>query len=272
MIMRPVTPHQTVQALVTGHFREKEGYAVYRPTGTGDWLMVYTIRGRGRFGYGTGELIAEPADLVILRPGTLHDYGVESTLKRWEMLWSHFQPRSAWREWLAWPEVAPGLMRLQLQKTALRDQVMHRFEAAHGLARGASRLRDELAMNAIEEILLWCDEVNPRSQETNVDPRVREAMEYACQHLADKLSLNDLADAAGLSLSRMAHLFREQVGLTPQQFIEQQRLARACQLLQLTGKSIKQISAEVGFESPFYFTLRFKRAIGKSPKKWRVSR
>ncbi len=57
--------------------------------------------------------------------------------------------------------------------------------------------------------------------------------------------------------------------MTPQQFLEQQRLARAQTLLARTSHSIGAIAAEVGFESPFYFTLRFKRHTGLAPTDWR---
>jgi AraC family transcriptional regulator of arabinose operon len=69
----------------------------------------------------------------------------------------------------------------------------------------------------------------------------------------------------------MAHLFRAQVGQTPQRFLEQQRLDRAKQLLAFTPNSIKTIAYELGFENPFYFTLRFKRYTGSSPRQYRKS-
>ena len=267
----PITPHTVVQSLTTGHFYEKSGYFAYRPYGTDDWLLIFTVSGRGRFGYAGGELTTDADDLILLRPGTLHDYGVEPGLQQWELLWAHFRPRHHWLDWLNWPEVATGLMRLSLKGSSLQSRVLRRLADAHALAQGAHRLRDDLAMNALEEVLLWCDEANPRSRQARIDQRVQEAMEYACQHLSDKLSLSELSEIAGLSVSRMSHLFRRQVGLTPQQYVERQRISRACQLLRLTGKSIKEISSEVGFESPFYFTLRFKRLMKASPKKWRAA-
>ena len=57
--------------------------------------------------------------------------------------------------------------------------------------------------------------------------------------------------------------------MTPQQFLEQQRLDRARQLLELSGRSIGDIAADVGFDNPFYFTLRFKRLTGLSPRDYR---
>ena len=83
------------------------------------------------------------------------------------------------------------------------------------------------------------------------------------------MTLDGLADMAELSVSRLAHLFREQVGMTPQQFLEQQRLERARQLLELSGRSIGDIAGDVGFDNPFYFTLRFKKLTGLSPRDYR---
>ena len=72
----PETPHVTVLNLLTGHFRETSGYRAFRRRGVDDWLLVYTVSGLGRFGHPAGELTARPGDWVLLKPGTLHDYGV----------------------------------------------------------------------------------------------------------------------------------------------------------------------------------------------------
>ena len=71
-------------------------------------------------------------------------------------------------------------------------------------------------------------------------------MEFLCRHLAEPVSLEALAGHVNLSASRFSHLFREQAGVTPQQFLETQRLSRAKQLLELTPHAIKQIAHEVG--------------------------
>jgi AraC family transcriptional regulator of arabinose operon len=263
------TPHPAVSYLVTGHFREGSGYATWREHGTSDWLLIYTLGGLGRFGFEGGQIPAQAGDMVLLRPGTRHDYGVETTQRRWELLWTHFHPRPHWLEWLDWPATAPGLMRLTLEDAALRRRIAARFFEAHRLATGAQRRREALAMNALEEILLWCDQLNPQADSSRLDGRVQRAMDYLCLHLAAEITLDSVAEASGLSVSRLAHLFRSQVGMTPLQFLEIQRLNRARQLLELTPHTVQAIAAEVGFNSPFYFTLRFKRQTGLSPRAYR---
>lgn len=262
--------HPEVAQLVTGHFRETAGYETWRARGTTDWLLIATLGGGGRFGYAGGELTALPGDLVLFRPGTRHDYGVAPGHGSWELLWAHFHPRPDWSPWLIWPEEAAGLMRLTLPDPVLRHKVLDRFAEAHHLATGALRLRETFTMNALEALLLWCDTQNTLSEQAALDPRVRDAMTFLCAHLADPVGMSDLASACGLSVSRLAHLFRRQVGLTPQQYLEGQRLSRARQLLELTPRPIHAVAAEVGYENPFYFTLRFKRHTGLSPRDYRT--
>lgn len=160
-------------------------------------------------------------------------------------------------------------MRLCLEDPPMRRRIAARLQDTHRLATGALRRREPFAMNALEETLLWCDTQNPRSDQVRMDSRIRQAMDFLCTHLDKKTTLQAVADACGLSTSRLAHLFREQVGLTAQQFLEQQRLDRAIQLLELTPRPIQAIAYEVGYENPFYFTLRFKRHTGLSPRDYR---
>ena len=269
MIPVEETPHANVLHVVADHFHKESGYGAYRSGGTKDWLLVYTVSGLGRFGYPGGELIATPGDWVLLRPGTPHDYGVESTLKQWELLWTHFHPRPHWLEWLNWPSVHGGLMKLRIADAVEAKKVLSRFFDVYTYACGSLRQREMFAMNALEEVLLWCDQHNPDRAASSIDPRVREAMDYLARNLGKKILLDDIADAIGLSVSRLGHLFKDETGESPQQYLERCRIDRAADMLQRTSFSIKQIASAVGFDSPFYFSLRFKARTKKSPKAYR---
>lgn len=260
------TPHQAVLRLLTGHFRETSGYRAIRRNGVGDWLLIQTVGGRGRFGYPGGELFAEPGDWVLIRPGTPHDYGVEPSLERWELVWAHFQPRPDWLEWLAWPSVADGLLKLHIEDGGPLGQ---QFLAVHHLLNGDHRRRDALAMNALEALLLGCEAYNEQDT-TRGDARILRALEHIDRNLTEKLLIDDIAQVVGLSPSRLAHLFRAETGQTIQGHIEARRMQLATDLLRRTSFPIKQISAHCGFESPFYFSQRFRRFVGLSPLQYRM--
>ncbi len=269
MPKRTETIHPTVTQLVTGHYPRETRMTTWREHGTTDWLLIYTLHGGGRFGYEGGQIIAQAGDMTLLRPGTRHDYGVAAEWGLWDLLWAHFHPLPHWHAWLDWPEEAPGLMRLSLAPTETRDRIVQRFFECHRLAGGALRRREPFAMNALEEVLLWCDTQNPYAEQIHFDARVRQALDYICLNLHQEITLASLADVTGLSASRLSHLFQEQLGMSALAFLELRRLNRAKQLLELTSRAVHEIAQEVGFANPFYFSLRFKRQTGLSPRAYR---
>lgn len=253
----------------TGHFIESPAYRTVRPRGTKDWLLVYTIGGRGRFGYSTGELAAAPGTLTLTLPGTFHDYGTARDAGQWELLWTHFQPRIHWAELLNWPLVSEGLMQLFIGDSPHRDEIVSLFWKVHRIAVGGRPRRDLFAAAALEEMLLWCDLANPQSGAPAVDVRVSSAIDFICSNLDTDLSVERIAGHVICSPSRLAHLFKQQAGVSLQQFVEMRRIERAKQLLAVTGRPIQAIAADIGYASPFYFSLRFKRFTGESPSDFR---
>jgi AraC family transcriptional regulator of arabinose operon len=281
MASRQETPSIVTADLHTGHFHAEAGYFAYRSQGTRDWLLIHTLSGCGRFGFRSGkggaetsgEIIAAPGDVVLLRPRVLHDYGVVPTNPRWELLWSHFHPRPAWQTAMAWPAVLDeemrdtGLMRIRLSNSDAQ-KLAARFADVHRLTSSPHRNHIALAMNALEEVLLWCDEWNPSHREP-IDPRIQAAMEMMCRTLSEPLRIEMLADCAGLSPSRFSHLFRAVAGTTPQRYHEQRRLDRARRLLEMTSMPMKAIARDLGFDNAFYFSRRFTLHTHCSPSEYR---
>jgi len=259
--------------IVTGHFYSSTGYRAYRPRGSGDWLMIYTANGGGYFGSKSANFHANQGDLVLLRPGTPHDYGVDPNLptdqQLWEIYWAHFQPRTPWLAWTDWPQPVPGILLCQINEKHERARIKSLVSQMNHNASSPARHAQDLAMNLLEQVILSCDSRQERTGDAAVDPRVRKAIDYASQHLADALDVETLAEQGGLSVSRFAHLFREQTGQSPQRYVESLRIRRARQLLERAGLGIKEIAAQTGFRDPFYFANRFRKLVGKSPSEYR---
>jgi AraC family transcriptional regulator of arabinose operon len=270
------TPVLEYRELLTGHFHAETGYFAYRSKGTRDWLLIHTLSGHGRFSSGTGEIKTVAGDLMLLRPGVLHDYGLHPAHRNWELQWVHFQPRPHWLDVLSWPALlddalrTTSLMRLRLSAQNAKH-VASRLADMHRLASGPQRNHTLLAMNALEEVLLWCDEWNPAHRET-IDPRIQTAMELMCRKLDEPLRIETLADAVGVSASRFSHLFRAVAGTTPQRYHEQRRLERACRLLEMTSMPMKAIARDLGFDNAFYFSRRFSLYAHCSPSEYRARR
>ena len=254
--------------LVSGRQESKGPLFARRPGGVDEWILIYNEGGGSYFKSPGGAFTAEIGDAILIRPGAPHEYGLDEGRGYWKNTWTHFLPRPDCLDWLRWPEFAPGMMVLHLDEP-LRKKVraeLHRMDAA---AHAADRRHEELAVNALERALLLCDSQNPRHSGERQDARIRKAVELICLRPAERFTVRGLARCCGLSRSRFAQLFREQMGVPPLAFLENRRLRCARELIEHTSLNFSEISMQSGFASPFYFSLRFKKHFGHSPREYR---
>ena len=269
-VRAPLTLVPSVDRLTGGYLAETAGYRVVRPHGTTDFLLIHTRSGRGRFGVeARGDSAAEPGTVTLVEPGTPHDYGVEPVQQRWEIDFCHFHPRPEWRILLDWPQVTPGIGQLSIGPE-LQQRMAPAWSAIAYFSRSEQPRADLFGMNALEQVLLWCDSQNPRA--VPLDERILTVLEHLDRNLAEPLTVTDLARVAHLSTSRFAHLFRAQLGTSPSAYVERQRIAQARLLLEHTRRPVAEIARSVGFDDPLYFSTRFKRVVGAAPTTYRRNR
>ena len=92
----------------------------------------------------------------------------------------------------------------------------------------------------------------------------RRAQEFLRAHYADNVSLDDLAEAAGVSAFHLCRRFRQETGFPPHAYQTSLRIDRAKTLL-TSGWSPSQAAVEVGFYDQSHFGATFKRFVGVTP-------
>ncbi len=100
-------------------------------------------------------------------------------------------------------------------------------------------------------------------------PILRQLLSYIDQNLATAISVAELAKQVDRSKSGITGLFRTHCGKAPTQWIIDQRIERARELLATTNLCIGEIGAAVGIDDPFYFSKLFKKTVGQPPKAYR---
>jgi len=84
-----------------------------------------------------------------------------------------------------------------------------------------------------------------------------------------QLAIEEMARLVNLSPGRLAHLFRNEMQLSMQQYLTRLRLMKAREQLESTFLSIKEIAALVGFPSVTRFVVSFKNFAGATPAQYR---
>ena len=99
--------------------------------------------------------------------------------------------------------------------------------------------------------------------------QLQQAIDYIHAHLNRDLSLAELASVVNISPTYFASLFKKVMGISPHQYVIQQRVEQAKVMLMKTDLAIADIALQVGFSSQSHLTQQFKRLTGMTPKQVR---
>ncbi|MEG2881615.1 MAG: helix-turn-helix domain-containing protein [Christensenella sp.] len=100
---------------------------------------------------------------------------------------------------------------------------------------------------------------------------VEKVRNYIEENYMKKISLNELANLAGFSVSYLSKIFKEETQKSISAYINHVRIENAKKLLRTTDISLVELAYVVGFEEQSYFTKVFKKLEGVSPGKYRDS-
>ncbi|MHC4096914.1 MAG: helix-turn-helix domain-containing protein [Planctomycetota bacterium] len=108
------------------------------------------------------------------------------------------------------------------------------------------------------------------SQDAKKVTQIRPAINYIDANYDKPITLADIARISHLSVSRLAHIFKEQMGITIIDYLTSVRIERAKQLLLATEQSCTEICFQVGYNNQSYFSRTFKELVGMSPRQFRA--
>lgn len=252
-----------------GHFIDMPEHETARPRPT-DYLLIWALGGRGfaevegqRFDVGAG-------DLLVMLPRRPQWYGAVRA-DPWEILWMHVAGRTAAAMVRALRTFGGPCLRLGRD-----DRLRERFtELVVHSGRTTEEGPGEPVWPDTEALallgLMWqrldaLSRVPPRPSPLDAVAVAR----YIHDHLAQTLTLDELADAVHLSPAHFARLFRAHFGVSPMRYVNQKRIDVACALLAETNMKLWQIAQQAGFADPFYFSRLFHRTTGVPPSTYRA--
>lgn len=135
-----------------------------------------------------------------------------------------------------------------------------------------SRLEQEieaLISSAMDSALAPIHTMQKVSWVPVLDHRLRSAIAYMRAHIAEPISVEDMAGRVGLSRTHFFTLFRDQLNTTPQVFWSAVRMEEVVRRLMFIDEPLTSLALELGFSSPGNFSRFFKEHMGVSPSTFR---
>lgn len=118
--------------------------------------------------------------------------------------------------------------------------------------------------------LLW--RVAQPMSAIDANPIIEVSIKWIEDHLRDKISIKDLAAAVGISHNQLIRHFRQELGITPVQYVRQRRAEAARELLTQSTKLVKTIAHLVGVPNLHSFNRLIRECLGMSPRQVRRAR
>ncbi|MEO0672760.1 MAG: AraC family transcriptional regulator, partial [Pseudomonadota bacterium] len=129
----------------------------------------------------------------------------------------------------------------------------------------------ELTSRSFQESWAGIDRSNPLfvREEKFTDYRVRRSLRLMQQQFTETIGMEELARQSGLSRPHFFSLFKKQMGVSPNIYLNTLRTERAIRELVTTNKSVTDISTDLGFSSQASFTRFFASNVGIPPSEYR---
>jgi AraC-like DNA-binding protein len=222
---------------------------------------VYTLTGT-KYPASAGDIFAVYPDTVVKcradgkEPWSLYSVSFEGIDARLLLNAASFQPKSPLRH--LEDKAAEGLIKIMEGIYALRNQSLF------GSILSTATLH--LLMSLLIKTASW----NPADMPSGWTGTVhfQNALNFINEKYSNPIGVDDIASHVCVSRSRLFQIFKQQIFMSPQQYLTEYRVREARNLLEKRSGSVKDIANAVGIEDSQYFSRMFKQFTGKSPTEY----
>lgn len=220
-------------------------------------------------GPGRDDGFVGPGDIALINPGQVHsgvpapDVAVTYRMLYFDIDWM----RDTARDLDAGKGSLPEFTTVVINDTVLWQKLNR---ACICLSSQTGDLEKEsLLFDALSELLSrWAGVKRAKGLAHNHPRAVRQAKAFLMANLDQKITLEQLALAVGVSRYHLLRIFKQHTGLSPHQYRTQRRVDLAKTLLR-QGVPFSQVALETGFVDQSHFTNKFKQFTAATPSQYR---
>lgn len=244
------------------HVHEAELELFYVYAGEGEYMVDnrrYPIRAGDIVVCNAGVLHGEEPSLVR----QIHSYSVAITNVQFEGLPPNCLTDSNTRPVVSCGQLAGHVGQLMQLLYMLSADMAHLNELCSSLACSVLLLAQALLRSRDRNAA-----IDEQEQPSVLAHRVRQ---YLDEHHNEQLTLREAAERLHISEYYLAHVFKQEFGIPPMQYVMKRRIGEAQELLMNTDLPIAEVADRLGYSSVCHFNAMFKKNVGLPPGKFRQS-
>lgn len=241
------------------HFRE-------RSEGSNENIFIYCEDGKGWIHYDQKYYLSKN-QCFILPANEGHSYGADNS-DPWSIYWFHFCGDNVHM----FSSIIGKLIGIEESDDSRHhDRFLLFEEMFQNLEMGYSPENLEYVSYCLMHFLASIKYINQYRELKKVKESdvIQKSILFMKDNLENKITLEDIADHMGYSVSHFGTIFLQKTSYSPMEYYNQLRIQRACSYLQFSDLKIKEIAFRLGYYDPFHFSKAFRQEMGITPKECR---
>ncbi|WP_139957560.1 AraC family transcriptional regulator [Flavicella sediminum] len=227
--------------------------------------LVYITTGRGELETKTGKWEVNPGDVMVLCPGEWHSYKPYETTG-WEEYWIGIRGELLSNRMLK--DLLPNNTSY-VKQMGYQEELIFLFNQSLKLVRKSSPGFRQILAGIVLQLVAYVISYEKEKLGSREEQLCTEVIDFIRQNLNTEVDFKELASNHHLSYNRFRTIFKNNTGVSLQQYLINERLENAKRLMVNSNLSLKEISAKTGFNSLFYFSKVFKNKMGYPPNQVR---
>ncbi|GGD03602.1 AraC family transcriptional regulator [Hyunsoonleella pacifica] len=253
-----------------GYYPVAHNHYRLRKKGAKEFIFIYCTKGKGEIIINNTKTEIAPNQLFIIPKKVQHEYRADAS-DPWSIYWFHFNGSMAPELYERYKTTNYNNYKdvlFSTDKINLFNKIFDLFERNY--LEKQIEYANLLSLGFISSFVYH--NANSRAETNQRDTLVDQIKSFLLSNLGENFTLIEIANKFNYSKSYLHTKFKKETGYPVMVFFNLKKIQKACEYLNYTDMSIKEVSYKTGFDDPLYFSRIFKNFMGKSPRHYRQSK
>lgn len=233
------------------------------------YLIHFVCSGKGIYEANGKRYHLSKGDFFVIFPDTEVRY-VADPEDPWDYIWVGFRGSDA-KTYLSYAGIDPTHLIGKYSNSSFILSFVQQMMLARSVTPYNEMKRTAALLFILATIIEYYTIRHPENATDEYSHHVylKRALSYINEHFAESIKIADIAHDVGIDRSYLSKLFKQSLGVSPQEYLIQYRMDQACLLLSDASNKIASIATAVGYPDPLAFSKMFRKYKGKSPSDYR---